>query len=408
MTSRFTLPAFTAYGIELEYAIVDEVTCDVVPVAEPLLASLEENRRSRESLGGWSNELVSHVVELKNVEPIPLLEALPDAFQREVRAANRALRRLGARLLPTGMHPWMDPRTETALWTASDAAIYRTYDRLFDCRRHGWANLQSMHINLPFADDREFARLHTAIRLVLPLVPALAASSPFAEGAGTGFRDYRLAVYATNSSRFPSITGAVVPDVVRSRREYERHVLAPMYDAIADIDPDGVLRHEWLNAHGAIARFDRNAIEIRLADAQECPLADLAIASGVSAAVRALFEERRSGEDAQAALETAQLAQTLRRTMRDGEEAVIDDARYLAALGLSSRSRSARAVWDDLLNGMDIGLGRVFDDPLSFILTRGTLASRLVGRLGETPLRSQLHEVYAELCDCLDQGRMFS
>src|SRR4030095_11473040 len=97
-------------------------------------------------LSGWSNELVSHVVELKNVEPIPSLVGLPDEFQREVRAVNRALRAFEARLMPSGMHPWMDPRIETTIWRASDAAIYATYDRLFDCRRHGWANLQNMHI----------------------------------------------------------------------------------------------------------------------------------------------------------------------------------------------------------------------------------------------------------------------
>jgi gamma-glutamyl:cysteine ligase YbdK (ATP-grasp superfamily) len=133
----------------------------------------------------------------------------------------------------------MDPRTETTLWTASDAAIYATYDRLFDCRRHGWANLQSMHINLPFADDREFERLHTAIRLVLPLIPALAASSPIANGKPTGHRDYRLLQYATHTSRFPSITGDIIPDVVHSRREYEQQVLNPMYDDVAEVRPDG-------------------------------------------------------------------------------------------------------------------------------------------------------------------------
>ena len=46
---------------------------------------------------------------------------------------------------------------------------------------------------------------------------------------------------------------------------------------IAPLDPDGTLQHEWLNSRGAIARFDRNAIEIRVLDIQECPVADLAI-----------------------------------------------------------------------------------------------------------------------------------
>ena len=308
--------------------------------------------------------------------------------------------------MPSGMHPWMDPRRETTLWHASDASIYRTYDRLFDCRRHGWANLQSMHINLPFADDTQFARLHAAIRLVLPLIPALAASSPFADGVATGHRAYRLAVYATHMSRFPAITGEVVPDTVCSRREYEQNVLLPMYDAIADADPDGVLRHEWLNAHGAIARFDRNAIEIRLADTQECPRADIAVAHATCAVVQSLYEERRSAAGQQVRVDTKRLARLLRHTTRDGEGATIDDVDYLLALGVPAVPRTAGAVWQDLLANVAKLEGSV-DEALSLILAEGTLATRLLHRLGERPPREAMRETYGELCDCLDEGRLF-
>ena len=406
MTSRFMLPAFTAYGIELEYVIVDAVSLDVAPLAEPLLALLEDHR-SHPALAEWSNELVSHVVEIKNPEPASSLRPLPDAFLREVRSANRALETLGARLMPSGMHPWMDPRRETTLWQASDAPIYRTYDRLFDCRRHGWANLQSMHINLPFGDDAQFARLHTAIRLVLPLIPALAASSPFADGAATGHRDHRLAVYTTHASRFPTITGDVVPEVVRSRHEYEQNVLLPMYDAVADADPEGVLRHEWLNARGAIARFDRSAIEIRLADVQECPRADIAVAEAVCDVVQSLYEERRSSANQQARVDTKRLSRLLANTIRDGDDAIIDDVEYLLALGVPALPRRAGAVWLDLL-AKDAKRETGLEEILSRVLAEGTLASRLFRRLGEAPARAQMREVYSELCDCLHEGRLFS
>ena len=408
MTSRFALPAFTACGLELEYVIVNAATLDVAPIAQSLLARLQGGARERAGRTGWSNELVSHVVELKNPEPTPTLGPLQDAFQREVRAANRALEGLHARLMPSGMHPWMDPRRETKIWNGSDAAIYAAYDRLFDCRRHGWANLQSMHINLPFAGNAEFARLHTAIRLVLPLIPALAASSPFADGAATGFRDYRLAVYETHASRFPSITGDVVPDVASSRSEYERTVLSPMYEALLESDPDGILRHEWLNARGAIARFDRSAIEIRLADVQECPRVDIAIAAAISTVVQSLYEERRSGAREQAGVETAQLARLLRRTLREAEEAIIDEADYLAVLGLPRSAHSAREVWTQLLAHEPARLATDQQEILSFILARGTLATRLLHRVGEKPARPRLHAVYADLCDCLEQSRLFS
>ncbi|MBK9976184.1 MAG: hypothetical protein IPP14_15545 [Planctomycetes bacterium] len=71
------------------------------------------------------------------------------------------------------MHPFFDPMTETKLWPLSNNVVYETHNRIFDCRGHGWSNLQSTHLNLPFANDTEFARLHAAIRMILLILPAL-------------------------------------------------------------------------------------------------------------------------------------------------------------------------------------------------------------------------------------------
>jgi hypothetical protein len=244
--------------------------------------------------------------------------------------------------MPTAMHPWMDPLTETRLWPHDNQAIYDTYDRIFDSKRHGWANLQSMHVNLPFADDAQFARLHAAIRLVLPILPALAASSPIAEQRHTGCADYRMQVYWNNSDAVPTIAGQVIPETVSTRAEYEELILAPMYRDIAPFDPQRILRHEWLNSRGAIARFDRNAIEIRVVDTQECPQADLAIAAAASSVVRRLYRNGETGLAAQQAIATQALAAILRSCIADAEQAMIDNTEYLALLGFPGRRCNAR------------------------------------------------------------------
>ena len=84
---------------------------------------------------------------------------LAEDFAEEVERIEALLARLGARLMPTGMHPWMDPSREFQVWPHGGSQIYQAFDRIFDCRGHGWANLQSAHINLPFGNDEEFARL---------------------------------------------------------------------------------------------------------------------------------------------------------------------------------------------------------------------------------------------------------
>src|SRR5262249_995233 len=138
----------------------------------------------------------------------------------------------------------------------------------------------------------EFARLHAAIRIVLPILPALTASSPVIDGLLSGVLDNRLEVYRVNSRKIPSIAARVIPEPVFTRRDYEREIFARIFADIAPHDPQGILRHEWLNARGAIARFSRNTIEIRVMDVQECPLADVALCAVVVALLQLLTEER--------------------------------------------------------------------------------------------------------------------
>ena len=407
-----TLRAFAGYGIELEYAIVDAESLDPRSIAPALLQSLGSGRPK--SIGGvaidWSNELVSHVVEIKNATPVPSIEPLVRAFRDGIELGLQRAATLGATLMPTGMHPWINSR-EADLWKDSDTEIYRTFDRLFDCRRHGWANLQSMHINLPFGDDDEFARLHAAVRAVLPLIPALAASSPIADAQRTPFLDYRMEVYRTNADRVPSITGAVIPDNAIGRADYERTVLAPMYRDIAPLDEKHVLQREWLNARGAIARFDRNAIEIRVCDTQECPRADFAVAALVIAVVRAHYEERWAPLANQQKLSTARLAEIFRETIRDGEDATIVDPHFLTAFGLDPASRRARDLWKHLVEQCDetaAALNSHYREPIETILRTGPLARRILRAIEGPPSRSTLEPIYRRLCDCLAGDALFN
>ena len=396
------LPAFAGCGIELEYMIVDARSLSVRPIADRLLGDTSEVDRG---LLGWSNELVLHVVEIKNPLPVTSLLQLPQAFQEEVREINRRLQEHDARLMPGAMHPWMDPVHETRLWPHDNETIYRAYDRIFDSRSHGWANLQSMHINLPFADDAEFARLHAAIRLVLPILPALAASSPIADGRATGWADYRMHVYCGNADAIPSIAGMVVPETVASRADYEQRILAPMYRDIAPYDPERVLRQEWLNSRGAIARFVRNTIEIRVVDTQEYPGADLAIAAAARAVTQMLYQ---SGElRAQQDMPTAALAAIMQDCMRAADEAIIDNAAYLRLLGYRGQRCSANALWRDLVARSMEEEPHNWDDALRVMLEQGPLARRILRAAGGDLSRSRLQAVYGELCDCLQEGRMF-
>lgn len=404
------LDAFAGYGVELEYMIVARDTLAVLPLADRLLEAAAGQTAGAVARGafGWCNEIVLHLIEIKNQTPAPALVPLAAGFQGEVAAVGQLLRPLGARLMPTGMHPWMDPRRETRLWPHDPAGIYRAYDRIFDCHSHGQANLQSMQLNLPFAGDAQFARLHAAIRLVLPILPAIAASSPLTEGWPAGHLDARMAAYAGAVARVPAVIGELVPETVTGRADYVDQVLAPMYRAIAPLDPEGVLQHEWLNARGAIPRFERNAIEIRVIDVQECPEADLAIAAATTATVRALYDATWSSLSEQQAIATRVLARLLHACVRHGEAARIDEPSYLRLLGLPARPVVAAEVWQHLIEATGVGRAEPWREPLQRIQQQGPLARRILRALGSDATRQRQHAVYEALCDCLDAGRMFA
>jgi gamma-glutamyl:cysteine ligase YbdK (ATP-grasp superfamily) len=269
-----------------------------------------------------------------------------------------------------------------------------------------------MHLNLPFADAAEFGRLHAAIRLVLPLLPALAASSPIQDGRPTGFLDNRLRAYRTNCQRVPCITGQVIPEPVFDPDDYQERILGRIYREIAPLDPAGLLQEEWLNARGAIARFERNAIEIRLLDVQEAPRADLSIALAVVAVLKAMTAERWLGYAEQQTITNDTLVPILNAAIQDAEEAAIDDPRYLAAFGIRARSRvSLREVWRSLLAEVlpaQEAANRSWLETLNFILDEGCLSRRILKATGPAPDLSRLRVVYSELCQCLARNRLFS
>lgn len=407
-----TLRLFEGIGIELEFMIVDAESLSVRPIADELLKQVGGGYELSVELGdvAWSNELALHVIEMKSNGPVPTLTGLADKFQGHVRRIQSLLAPFGARLLPTAMHPWMDPSTELKLWPHENDVIYQTFDRIFDCRGHGWANLQSMHINLPFSNDDEFGRLHAAMRLILPILPALAASSPVVEARLTGIADTRVDVYRTNAKRVPSVSGVVIPEPVFTRADYEQKLLQKIYDDLAPLDPEGTLAHEWANARGCIARFERMAIEIRLLDLQECPRADIAIAAAVVGTLRRLVAESGPRSAAQRTFGERELVPLLSACTRDGDRALLDHPAYLEALGYRAKGPAyAGDVWRHLVSELD-GVEPGFDEwkpALEVILSEGCLARRIVSALGPNPSRSRLEAVYRRLASCLDASEMF-
>lgn len=383
---------FQVVGLEIEYAAVD-ADLRPVPAVEDALAAIHGRPTSETEQRhvGYSNELAAHVFEIKTLHPVTTLDVAERRLHEGVRRIAGVLRDSGARLLPTGMHPFMRP-ADALLWRRAGRRIYRSYDRVFDTRGHGWLNVQATHVNLPFGTEAETVRLHNAIACLLPYLPVLAASSPVYGGRLRRALDNRLRFYRTNQRRIPAITGDVVPEFVQSFQEYRLRVLQPIYRALDRIVGGDVLRHEWVNSRGAILRFMRRAIEIRVLDTQECVKADAAIAAFARGALRWMvveLAERRIGLP-----EHRALVRDFARIVRDGRRARVDAPHLWPGGTAGEVVELLRDRATDFLPLAERPYLAIIDDRLQ----NGNLAERIGAAIRRgRPIRA----IYEELTECL-------
>src|SRR5690242_12346670 len=115
MSQPSRLHLFQAYGIELEYMLVDKDTLAVKPIADELLKQQLGQYGSdfENGMVTWSNELVLHVIEIKSTKPEINFNALENEFAENVKKINSILEKWNTMLMPTAAHPLMNPITET-------------------------------------------------------------------------------------------------------------------------------------------------------------------------------------------------------------------------------------------------------------------------------------------------------
>jgi len=397
---------FSVLGIEIEYMLVDRDTLAVQPKSDRLLqtASGQPCNEIIVNETAFSNELIMHVLELKNNGPKPIHAPVARDFQAALESLEPQLETHNLMLLPTAAHPWMNPQTETKRWPYDNHAIYTQFDALFNCNGHGWSNLQSMHVNLPFEDDQAFGALHTNVRLLLPLLPALAASSPILDGEPTGYLDTRLHLYGQNQRRFPSISGHIIPEPIQTQAAYQEEILNTMYHDIKPFDPEGILQHEWLNSRGAIPKFESMTLEIRVLDTQECVHADIAIAH----LIYALLKHWHESDRIQATPDTRLLKTVYDETLRHGLATPLDNRALLTAWQLPSRRITVGEAWSFLIESISHNLTLVDQRVLEHILSQGNLSERILRACHGDYSRQALTRVYRKLADCLRYNQRFS
>ena len=280
-------------GPEHEFALVDEAL-QPLPVVDQVIKALCGRMVNYVNCQTFTfgKELQAHVAEFNAATPFISPVLFEATMQNAVDFIQELLStKFDAQLLGTGMHPLLSP-TNAKIWTHRDRKIYKALHRIFNLYQHGWVNIHAFQLNLPYGTQTEALRLHNLISHILPYIVAVSASSPVCEGNFSGYCDTRLWYYQQSQSRVPSLLGSIIPETVSSFQEYRQDIITRYsHDLVAVGAPRFLLQREWLNSRGAIFRFDRQAIEIRIMDEQECIKADVALSCFLRACLRGLFTQ---------------------------------------------------------------------------------------------------------------------
>lgn len=401
---------FDRYNFSIGHAVVGKEQLNVLPAAPFVTAAQqpsttpEAERRDLEVCAGS----VGHQLVMRNAKSVKRPFKWIRKFNAEMERLGPVLDRSGAMLLPGGAHPFLRPDEQTSPSALIPEEVRAVRDGIFDTRSHGWINDQALRLELSFDGDGEFARAHAAVRLLLPLLPALCAASPILEGKSTGSLDSRLDAFLHAHERIPEIMGSLIPEAVFDQDEYYRRILWPIAQALGPHDPGQLLDPQLMNARGATAHFDRSVIAIDLMDAQESASANMAMAEFVVVLLKALVSGRWVSTYLQRAWSDTDLLAILLNTIKEGDRSVISNRDYLVMFGLLKQERmSALKLLQYLFVDLYGELSANARQHIGMVLEHGCLASRIISWTGSRPSHDRIRTAYSELALCCKEDRPF-
>ena len=388
-------------GPEHEYSLVDR-HLRIMPITDQVIKELKGRIVNFVNLKNYSfgKELQSHVAEIKANTPFSSPVAFEEQMYKAVQEVTEFVgQKHDAYLLGTGMHPLLQ-LDEAKVWSHRDSKLYKVLNSLFNLHQHGWLNIQSFQLNLSYGNEEDAIRLHNSLANLLPYIPAISASSPVYEAKFSEYVDNRLRFYRINQRAIPSITGDVIPEYVNSFKDYRRITINRYSEDLLKIGaPKFLLQREWLNSRGAIFRFDRKAIEIRIMDEQECIKADVALSCFTRACLRGVLLQKNSY------LPHNLLVRDFTSVIKEGLEATVqhpkgptarDVCKYYYRIALENASVEEKAY-------LPLVKTRIEEGNLSNLIRKSILKKEQ-----KTNLHEAIINVYLKLVDCLAENRMYS
>jgi glutamate---cysteine ligase / carboxylate-amine ligase len=245
-------------GVEEEFLLVDPATGQVVPAVEQVMANVPERYR-----GIVQHEFLTTQIEIAT-PPTSDLAALHASLVELRQMLAGAARGAGVRLVALGNGALPLPEPPRIVDNPRYQRMARDYGALWPS-----AGLCGCHVHVGVPDRELGVQVLNHLRAWLPVLQAVTANSPFADGQETGYASWRSVLWG----RWPTV-GA--PPHLESAAHYDA-VLDDLVGTGAMIDDGMLYWYARLSAHVP-------TVEVRVGDV--CPTVDDTLL--VAALVRAL------------------------------------------------------------------------------------------------------------------------
>ncbi len=311
---RFGASPPLTIGVEEELLLVDDECC-LVPEAERVI----------EGLGAAAREAVSTEIFAAQIELKTGICGTAAAAAAELGELRTAVRATGVGLLGAGVHP--DDGGEAQLVPKPR----------YDVVKQDLASLLStppsgLHVHVGMPDPETAVRVANAMRLRLPTLAALAANSPFRDGADTGMASAR----AAEVRAYPRF------EMPRAFRDYDEFMtVADQLVAAAGVDD---YTYIWWDVR---PHPNHGTVEVRGMDVQPSAAANSAFAALIRA-LAAREIDRPSSSD----LQREALEESCYQACRYGLEArlMVDGGEAAPAAEVAARALEEAAPYADALD----------------------------------------------------------
>jgi len=397
--AKSTYKPLEVLGPEHEFSLVNQ-ELKVLPISDKIIKDFCGKIINFIKLPSFTfgKEMQLHVMEVKANCPFKSPVQFEETMQNGVSTLSQIVNKQGALLLGTGMHPLLKLE-DTAIWPHHHRKIYQEYAEIFNLNQHGWLNIQSFHLNVPYRKEADGIQTHNLLANLCAYLPAITASSPIYESKAGPDIDNRLRFYKINQREISSIAGEVIPEYAASFSQYKRVVIGRYSEDLAKAGAGKtLLSREWVNSRGVIFRFDRSAIEVRVMDEQECVKSDVALSCFIRATLRGLI-----------ALKAELLPHDL----------LVNDFNAVVKKGLNAQvsnpnGKTARQVCQRYLN---LACEYADEDEKKYLwiikkrLENGSLSELILDRVFKRAEKTDFHQaiinVYSTLIKCLSDNEPY-